>query len=321
MLKRAVESALARGLGPWLERRSRASVAVLAYHNVVPEGGEPGADASLHLPLREFRRQLDALEETHRVVSLDEALEALEDATHSPNTPPQAAITFDDAYRGTMTCGLDELARRGLPATVFVSPGVLGTEGMWWDRIRLDAELEGESAGRTKSARGSEAVGMSASSREVLLTEEAGLTEEALRRASEERWPVAEAPLHARPVSEEKLREAAGCAGVSFGAHGWSHANLAVLNRDELREELLRPLAWLRDRLGDAALPVLAYPYGRWTPEVETAAREAGYRAAFRVSGGRLDPRSAPPYSLPRINVPAGVSVDGFRLRVHGLLA
>lgn len=321
MLKRAAESVLARGLGPWLERRSRASVAVLAYHNVVPDGEEPGGDASLHLRLRDFRRQLDALEETHRVVSLEEALQALEAAPPQTSHEPQAVITFDDAYRGAMTCGLDELARRGLPATVFVSPGVLGTEGMWWDRIRLDAENEGESANRTKSARGSEALGLSAASREVLLTEEAGVSREALRRAGEERWPVAEAPLHARPVSEEELREAAGCAGVSFGAHGWSHANLAVLDRDELREELLRPLAWLRDRLGDAALPVLAYPYGRWTPEVEAAAREAGYRAAFRVSGGRLDPRSEPPYSLPRINVPAGVSADGFRLRVHGLLA
>lgn len=320
MLKRAVESALARGLRPWLERRSRASVAVLAYHNVVPEGGEPGADASLHLSFGDFRRQLDALEETHRVVSLEEALQALEAASPQETPQPQAVITFDDAYRGAMTCGLEELDRRGLPATVFVSPGVLGTEGMWWDRVRLDGQHEEEAAGRVESANDPEA-GEASSSREVLLTEEAGLTGEALRRAGEERWPVAEAPLHARPVSAEELRDAAGCAGVSFGAHGWSHANLAVLDRDELREELLRPLAWLRDRLGDAALPVLAYPYGRWTPEVEAAAREAGYRAAFRVSGGRLDPRSEPPYSLPRINVPAGVSVDGFRLRVHGLLA
>jgi hypothetical protein len=65
---------------------------------------------------------------------------------------------------------------------------------------------------------------------------------------------------------------------------------------------------------------MLAYPYGISSPEVERAAKAVGYMAAFRVHGGWMK-RADTRWSLPRFNVPAGLSRAGFRLRLAGHFA
>ncbi len=125
--------ALMVGLGPAaLARRAfRHRGVVLAYHNVVPVGERPAADRSLHLSERAFKAQVDLLERNAEIVPLSELLVG----GRREARLPRVAITFDDAYRGAIQIGLAELARRGHPATLFVSPGCLGGEGFWWDRI------------------------------------------------------------------------------------------------------------------------------------------------------------------------------------------
>jgi hypothetical protein len=130
-LKRGAELALVRsGLAGAWQRASGRDVVVLAYHNVVPSVDSPVGDSSLHLPLSSFSAQIDVLCTTHSVVPLRDLMGA-----GRGEGKPLAAITFDDAYRGALELGLQELLRRGLPATVFVAPGLLGCEGFWWDRV------------------------------------------------------------------------------------------------------------------------------------------------------------------------------------------
>ena len=70
---------------------------------------------------------------------------------------------------------------------------------------------------------------------------------------------------------------------------------------------------WLASRF-DRAIPWLAYPYGRYSPLVEAIARECGYRAALRGGGGPLRADAELPYTLPRLNIPAGLTPDGLIL-------
>lgn len=319
MLKRAVEQLLASGLAPFQSRRNRGGVLVLAYHNVVPAGASPVGDRSLHLSRKSFGDQLDVLQDRHCVVSLEDVIRP-GDGTQDedpgradrPDRRLRVVITFDDAYRGAMTCGLDELSRRGLPATVFVSPGTLGADGFWWDKLAM---IQGSTGDGTKGGDGSSARRLD---REFLIEEKAGRGSTILSHARRVGRPFGPAAEHARPVSEDELVRSARRPGVTFGAHGWSHANLAQLSDGELRQELTRPLRWLREKLGDAALPALAYPYGRYSACAGDAARRAGYRAAFTVDGGPFEPKEEDRLFLPRTNIPAGVSLDGFRLRLMG---
>ncbi len=295
-LKRLAESSLARSGLPRLARaRHRREVLVLAYHNVVPRGAHATGDLSLHLPQDEFARQLDSLRRTHDVVGLDSILEP---RPHSAR--PRAVVTFDDAYRGALTAGVDELVRRGMPATVFVAPAFVGGGTFWWDEYAdpargLDPGLRGHALGALRGQ--GERVG-------------AWMMERATRPAT--------LPAHATVADETLLGRAAACAGITLASHTWSHPNLAALAEDELDAELARPLAWLRERFR-VAIPWLSYPYGLSSPAVERAAERAGYRGAFRVEGG-WTAGAAGPFALPRINVPAGVSLHGFELRTAGFL-
>lgn len=274
-------------------RLTRKSV-ILAYHNVVPADTEPVGDAGLHVDGDRFKRQLDHLASTHEIVPLRRLL-----AGDSGEGRNQAAVTFDDAYRGAVEIGLREIRRRGLHATIFVSPGILGDETLWWDALARDGRLDPE---------------LRAFALEELEGDQVRARQWAVNRGLD--WQ--RSPSHARTVTEEELLESAAGSDVSLEAHGWKHRNLARLDPRTLREECERIADWLGEQAGEQA-PILAYPYGRVSPDAESEAR-LHFDGAALVTGGAFRPESlANPYRIPRINVDAGLSVRGFEVRTSGV--
>lgn len=293
-----MEKIVARG-GPSAVVASlrRGSRLVLAYHNVVPDSDGAVGERSLHLPISRFREQLDALQESHDIVSLPELF-----ARRAGARRPLVAITFDDAYRGCLTVGLPELERRGLPSTVFVAPGLLGRAGCWWDQL---------------SSR--EAGSMDDSVRDHILTALAGDADSALEWAAARGIVPRECPSVAGIATEEELLAATRRSGVLFGAHSWSHRNLPLLSEPELDRELRAPLEWLRSRI-PGLMPWLAFPYGLHSPHVTAHALRVGYDAVFRIFGGRMSDADDVSREIPRLNIPAGVRTDRFMLLTRGLL-
>ncbi len=274
----------------------RGRILILAYHNIVPHGERLAGERSLHLRQKAFGAQLDLIALTHDVVPLADALQP--DSIRAIR--PRAVVTWDDAYAGAVTAGVEEVARRGMPATIFVAPGFVGGRAYWWD------DLADVSQGRLGEAR-----------RAVFLRELAGRDEAIRRTTAAPEGPSL--PANARGASESELLAAARHPGITFGAHSWDHPSLTRLGNDDLTAELCRPLEWLRQRFA-STLPVLAYPYGLWNPAVAVAVAQAGYQAALRIDGGWLPKRPSNPFTLPRLSVPAGLSPDGFALRLSGLL-
>jgi peptidoglycan/xylan/chitin deacetylase (PgdA/CDA1 family) len=295
-VRRAVKRAFERvlRLGRARPARMAGRSLILAYHNVVADQDQGLGDASLHLSLSSFVRQLDLLEAHCQVLPLADLL-----AGPAPSDRPHVAITFDDAYRGAVELAMPELARRGFPSTLFVAPGLLGRQSFWWDALAGDAgrlapdvrkhsleiregrhDMIGLSGGRLDQGRG--------------------------------------LPASYRCAGEEQIRDLHRAGPVTLGAHSWSHPNLTRIGPAALVEELTRPLEWLREADGPI-LPVVAYPYGLVSPEVAAAAEGSGYAAGLLVEGGWFNRRSGP-WRIPRFNVPAGLSEDGLILRLSGVL-
>ncbi|MEO8139166.1 MAG: polysaccharide deacetylase family protein [Gemmatimonadota bacterium] len=292
--KAGLEAFLARsGAARAFGGSRRGEVLILAYHNIRGDDATPSGDRSLHLPLRSFRGQLDRLTGNHDVIPLTEVF----DAPRSDR--PRVAITFDDAYVGAVTLGIPELVSRGLPATIFVAPHFLGGQSFWWDAIA-------DSEGLTEPVR-------------MRALEELRGEDRRIRDwATANHRTIVEPALDSRCVSEAVLTDVASAPGITLGSHTWSHPNLARLDGAELAEEFTRPLAWLKERF-TSVVPWVSYPYGRWSPLVATAAQAAGYRAGLRVDGGWYRPGRDADFAIPRLNVPAGLSADGFALRLAGL--
>src|SRR5690242_11327999 len=271
---------------------------VLAYHNIVPTDARAAGDRSLHLSQRAFAEQLDWLLDRYDVVPLDRVLP---DAASSARRP-RVAITFDDAYRGAVTVGVHELVRRGLPATIFVTPAFVGGKTFWWDVL---APRDDE--------------GLDATFRERALDEFQGddmRVREWARSIGRAEEPM---PDHAECATEDELCASARQPGITLGSHTWSHCNLARLDDATLHDELTRPVAWLEERFG-AVCGWISYPYGSFDARVARAAQRAGYVGALRIDGGWIGGAARDPFALPRLNVPAGLSRDGFILRTAGLL-
>jgi peptidoglycan/xylan/chitin deacetylase (PgdA/CDA1 family) len=297
LAKRLVEAGiLLSGAAAVSRLRRRGRGVVLAYHNVVEESSSDRGDTSLHIASARFRRHLNAIEQFCDVVPLS----AIRDAP--AGNRPRVAITFDDAYRGAVRLALPELARRGLPATVFVPPAFVPDGTFWWDDIgRLPGSL-------------------SDATRTTALNECRGRDAEVRRHYAEALRTLPPDP-DLQCATEEELRSAVSAGEITLGSHTWSHPNLARATPSELADELSRPLAWLREHFPASCAPILSYPYGLESAGVRSAARDAGYTMGFRVTGGWLPAEPSDPFSLPRLNVPAGMSANGLALRLSGLFA
>jgi peptidoglycan/xylan/chitin deacetylase (PgdA/CDA1 family) len=121
-------------------------------------------------------------------------------------------------------------------------------------------------------------------------------------------------------------------AGMEIGSHGVTHRRFADLDREEVRDELVRSKQQLEGMLS-TPVEIFAYPYNSVRRWMAPLVREAGYRAA--VAGSAHG--SADRFALYRIGVypgttteallkelpkrpaavPSATPVEG-RLRIHG---
>jgi peptidoglycan/xylan/chitin deacetylase (PgdA/CDA1 family) len=298
--KRRVEAIL---VGTGVARLARVVLrpggVVLAYHNVLPAGAQPVGDRSLHLPVAAFESHLEALAAIGEVVPLEAVLR---DPIASSRRL-RIALTFDDAYRGAVTVGVDTLVRRGMPATVFVTPAFVDGGPFWWDSLS-DAAL-----GAVPPA-----------ARDHALQQLQGDDGAVRRWAASTGRPTYPVPAYATAASESELQGAARQPGIVLGSHTWSHRNLASLADDVLQEELTRPLAWLLERF-QAVMRWVSYPYGLYSPRVVSAAARAGYTAGFALASPAPRAGRSSAFEVPRGNVPSGMTSRGVVLRASGAMA
>ncbi len=87
----------------------------------------------------------------------------------------------------------------------------------------------------------------------------------------------------------------------TFHSHTRLHTNLTTLSDDELSKELAGSRRDLEELLGEQ-VDYLAYPYGLYDERVLSAARAAGYQAAFSTQPG-FNRRGLDPYRIRRIDI------------------
>lgn len=295
LLKRPVERALGSAGAAWLtQRKLKGKRLILAYHGVTPHGGEIAGESDLFIAQGLFAEHLDVLSRMVDVVPLHQLDE-------EGTGRARVAITFDDAYRGAVCEGVHELAKRNLPATIFVAPGCLDDHTFWWDALSSNGALDPELRERALNT----------------LSGADQLVKTWARRYGHKTQSV---PPYARAASIEELHTASAMPGVTVGSHSWSHANLAGIQFADVLHELRSSRAWLTREFGAKCIPWLAYPYGLDSPDVHRAAEAAGFVAAVRAEGGWHVPHMVAPFARPRYTVPTNLSVPGFKARIIGTL-
>jgi peptidoglycan/xylan/chitin deacetylase (PgdA/CDA1 family) len=273
---------------------------ILTYHRV-NDYRDPFFGA---LPTTVFERQVRHLARHYTVLPVEELVDRMRAGSVPRNA---AAITFDDGYRDTLTHAAPILAGYGLPATVFLATGFIGTtEVPWYDRLATALKLSPRS--RVIGPSGEELALESVEDRLRALvrtrTHLKTLPEEQFRRAfrllldslgSAEQQSAKNAML-----SWDDVHALRGL-GFRIGAHTVTHPILSRVTAERARAEVLGSREMIQGACG-AAPRAFAYPNGQpadYTAAVVDLVREAGFSCAVTTRFG-LNTEQTSPWELRR---------------------
>lgn len=233
-------------------------ILILAFH-CVSERGRRYFRPAMDVEREQFRDLIRCLKDHYRFLPLREALDSSE---------PCCAITFDDGYRSVYDNAFPVLREMGVPATVFLPTGYIGTGlRLWWDEIHAALGDQADAAvtrlKRLPAAERREQI-------EALRKESDGSRGERLM------------------LSWDEVAEMAD-AGFEIGNHTVSHAFMDELDAQRLPEEIQGAHDEIADRLGKPPR-VFAYPNGRFNAAAVEAVRAAGYECALTTRPGYVRP-------------------------------
>lgn len=249
--------------------RGRTEVCVLGLHRVLSarEAADTCSQAGIVMREETFDRLLAFLKDRFAVLTLDEFL-AGDGATRRHG--PQCLITFDDGWRDTYTTAWPLLRRHGLPATVFLATGFLGTADTFWIERLLYAWRKEAARDALRGQFWREMPG-------AAIGDDPDPLVEVLKRMSAVRRERLLAPVldgaGSSPVDRmmtwQQAREMAGD-GVSFGAHTVTHPLLTFEQDETIERELVESRRAIEEQLGRPAR-AFAYPNGDWDERVRSA--------------------------------------------------
>ncbi|GCE48257.1 polysaccharide deacetylase [Thermosporothrix hazakensis] len=118
-----------------------------------------------------------------------------------------------------------------------------------------------------------------------------------------------------RPMLNWAQIEEIRWAGIECGAHTHTHPALDLLPLSLAREEIALSKLILEQRLGQEICS-FAYPFGYYTPDVRELVQQLGFTSACAVNFATCAVTSHP-FSLERLMVTPGMSIEAFRLLLH----
>lgn len=286
-----------------LARREWEGVLTLTYHRVMPEPGPRHFAGVWSATPEQFAAHLDQIQATCDVVGTA-AVTRLRDVRGR-----HVAITFDDGYRDVYDHAFPALLARRLPATLFLTTGVLdGTLVPWWDQI---AWLHHGVVGPARDRIGGldeviERYRRSTPARAAVVLDE-------LARASV-RSPLTVEQIRGDWISWDMARELSA-GGVAIEAHTVSHPLMSRLAAAEQLGEIAGSAERIAEEVGRRPR-AFAYPVGQtdsFDERSKQAARRAGIREAYSLYGGpTTNARAWDPLDIRRIGI--GRGTDDARL-------
>jgi peptidoglycan/xylan/chitin deacetylase (PgdA/CDA1 family) len=277
---------------------SRSSRFILAFHRVLPDDEiNRLLDPQMYLTVPVFRELLIFLRSHYDIVHLRELLTW--DQPTSGRQKPVCAITFDDGYLDNYTSAFPVLKEMQVPATIFLTAGLIGIEKLlWYDTISIAlARMADDPQARKHLLRVFSAHGLSMAT---------GLDSQAPRGSFSARrvvgllktWPCARldrllSDLHScvawdgpgaesfRLLNWNQIRQMMA-QGIQVGDHTLSHCILPVENEQTAQLEIRQSKCLIESSIG-TTIDAFAYPNGACDDRVVWATRRAGFQIGLTL--------------------------------------
>lgn len=275
---------------------------ILLYHLVFPDDTPARAwNAGNIIRLSAFRRQLQWLKRRFSFVSLKDYVTEYQNDPKSMRK--KLALTFDDGYAHTYALVAPVLQEEGIPATFFTNSVNLDQGLLWFvyfnalcsERAYPSLEINGRHYPLNNKRNSLHAwktlIQLARSSPDARVFAEEFACKYPLPVQIQEKYAG---------LRSGQLAEIGASPLFSLGGHTHSHPYLDQLTQAEQLEEMILNKKIL-EQLSGKMVPYFAYPGGVYNQASISAARQAGFLAAFAVSPQSLS--SDPLFELPRNGV------------------
>lgn len=280
--------------------RRDASIPILTFHRVNDERDPffPSLQTAV------FAARMRHIARHYVVLPVEELAERLQNGRAPRNA---LALTFDDGYRDSLTHAAPILARYGLPATIFLTTGYVGTAEMpWYDLLALGLKTT-----RCEEIALTPGRSLPLHSTQTRLAALQATLGHMKRLPDEERRRVVDRMVQelspATPEQQKRLMlswdEVAALRGLGFsiGAHTVTHPILSRVEKDAAWREINGSKQTIERALG---VPIrgFAYPNGGvddYSPETVRLVERAGFTCAVTTRRG-LNTTGTPRFELRR---------------------
>lgn len=275
-----------------IQRRNHPVCQILLYHKVNDD-----RDPYFHsLPVSEFRAQMEYVAKNFSLVTLDDIAAG---KTSRNGGKFSVAVTFDDGYRDNFTHAFPVLKELGIPATIYLATGYIGTGKVpWYDQVCLAFKLTGRSELRLEG--GAPCGSLATDAGRLALLDR---VLEWLRDMDDDLRPARMKTLfHSLGVPEfltlpnymlnwDEVRQMKAH-NISFGAHTVNHPVLSQLSLSRLRQEIAESKKTIEQNL-KAEVRHFAYPFGRpqhFNQDVKQVVEQCGMATAVTTVYGYNSP-------------------------------
>lgn len=297
---------------------------VLTYHRVADPRTTPRLHPRIISATPElFARQMRHLAKNYCVISMEEALNAVERKSAIPSGA--VLITFDDAYLDFGEIAWPILQYYRLPVTLFVPTAYPDQpqRSFWWDRLYravIDAprsEMSFEGLGvmplRTHEHRTNCLRALQSHVKSLAHVEALSFVDAICDQLDEE------LTVEKTVLSWQELRRLVK-EGVTIGAHTQTHPIMPRLSDEAAQQEISGSLDDLRRELGET-LPIFCYPDGGHNEKIVFKLKQNGVKVAFTTRRGLNHLGETDPYRLRRNNITPRSTLPIFKLRLMHLMA
>lgn len=289
------------GIDAFFRLLFRRRVLVLMYHGVVSDDDASVDGDWLQVRASEFEDQMRFLSRHYEVTGFADALSS------KRTSRPLAIVTFDDGYANNCSVALPILKKFSLPATIFVTTGFVDTpRQFWWDRLR-----NGLGTGRSPSKDDENRL-------KSLHPYAIDVAVEAIIGASEGRQTTMPSESY-RVLNRSEISELLGSGLVELGSHTHQHEILLGLSDDEVRSTLQLSSASLSE--WGTTGRWFAAPNGDFRSDQVRLMQEAGYEVCVGTSSTGLWKVPQDRFSIPRVGIGRGLTMDEFALATSGAIA
>lgn len=241
---------------------------IFMYHRVNDSNRNifPGLEIGI------FEKQIKALKRYFRFVTLSEFVGLIKNSDK-----PLAVITFDDGYKNTLANAFPILKKNNLPATAFLTTGVIDNDDIiWTDKLSLLKKTDASHLEKLKT----ELKNMPNSDKENRIKQL-----ESCSDIDYESIPEAEKMLSWDEVAAMAKEEK-----IEFGAHTINHPILTKISKEEAEKEIIDSKHKIEEKTGQK-ITAFCYPNGQegdFDENIINILKENGFKCAVTTIEGNI---------------------------------